>query len=475
MTSRNASESRGRGHSVEGEATILCGQLTFPPGSLPSQYLKGGTLPSQVNVESQFADHIRQQAWGGHKWDLDSVYAVVSRREHLEFDLGMQHGSVWYVPGVVQALNALVPGNISTLAHPVAKVAKEWGRCVPSLVDFAVESDKVIGFGRGTRVHSAANPLSKLEVPSRGGGFRSEDMRQLRSENRIHRTNRSHLLRDLISIQAVCINLDEVLMASKDLRVPSQGVQHDGLVYMFNCAVNSRSGNFTEHEGLQLNILQASAAMTGAATTAQRLQVLTDLLVKGRFTRQAVRACAKSWPMTSLAASAKASTTELISLLRQHRKRIYLKSDGLFELARRLGSVLGIPDVHLVANSLSYGPDHRVLGVTRPGDKAANSVDALFAQVRLHRHANKAPMFYLIIGGSDVDQAARTATSNHSVVNGVDLLISLNHSGIRDAPPASDWHANQISEVALAYRLAYQLQANAGVHKQGPSGGARRT
>ena len=161
--------------------------------------------------------------------------------------------------------------------------------------------------------------------------------------------------------------------------------------------------------------------------------------------------------------------------MRQHRKRIYLKSDGLFELARRLGSVLGIPDVHLVANSLSYGPDHRVLGVTRPGDKAANSVDALFAQVRLHRHANKAPIFYLIIGGSDVDQAARTATSNHSVVNGVDLLISLNHSGIRDAPPASDWHANQISEVALAFRLAYQLQANAGVHKQGPSGGARRT
>lgn len=465
------------GRAVEGTmspskigATVLCGPLTLKENSQTLQYLRGATLSSgDVPVPE-------------HQLDLDSAYAVVTRQEYYELKAGMHSGAVWYTPGLLQALNVLVPARNATYAGPnvgdgaPSEEAAAWedevrfgtadGGCLPSIVDFAIQSD-VAAHGAGRKRSSrAANPLSKTAHVEDGGGLSAEHVMAGDSSAAVEQNHasRTHFLRNLTLVRGVCINVD---LVHRMLSAPSAGAEldgnvraqdYDGLMHMFKCLqlslTREREGGGGGSES-ETEMALDSVAIGKAADTGDRLVALADFAVRHSVHRQLARECARTWR-----APVVLELVELVRLLQQHKQKVFLKSDGLADFTHSLAQALGVPDRYVVANSFTYSSDTGfITGITGPGGHPANSVEAVVAKVREHKQALKHSA-YLIIGGTPGDYAARRSSPH-----GADLLITLNHSGLPHAPPhtrseggqGADWNAYSLADVTLAFQLGYMM------------------
>ncbi len=466
------------------EATVVSGTLTLPPKSQPQQYLQGGTLPSAPE----------DKGMRGHQLDLDSAYAVVTRQEHYELNAGMHSGAVWYTPGLLQALAVLVPvrnasdAGVDVGADAPGQHAAAWehdvrlgtadGGCVPSIVDFAIESDVAARGGGRKRKHRAANPLSKTARVEDGGGLKAEHVMAGDASDAVAQKHANHtrFLRNLSLVRGVCINVDQV-HASYAASLPrgeppstERAQDYDGLMHMFKCLQRSVSGSKSQAE-----LAQASVAMGKAPSTAARLAALSDFAARHSFQRSQTRECVQAWR-----APVVPELQELVKMLQQHKQKVFLKSDGLADLTHRLAKVLNVPDRYVFANSWTYSPHSGgITGVIGPGGLPANSAEAVVAKVREHKKALKQSA-YLIIGGAPADYAARRSSPP-----GADMLITLNltsamrHGGsrehpqlqrtdahvlldarARESPPGgqgADWNAHSLAAVSLAFQLGYMV------------------
>jgi hypothetical protein len=481
LTASPALHEDADGRAVEGTmspprigATVLCGTLTLKENSQPLQYLRGATLssgPKDVPVPE-------------HQLDLDSAYAVVTRQEHYELKAGLHSGAVWYTPGLLQALNVLVParnatnGGTTVGEGALSEEAAAWedevrlgaadGGCLPSIVDFAIQSD-VAAHGAGRkRTSRAANPLSTTAHVEDGGGLSAEHVMAGDSSAAVEQehASRTHFLRNLTLVRGVCINVDQVhrmhsassARAGLDGNVRAQ--DYDGLMHMFKCLQFSLTRK-REREGgggseSEAELALDSVAIGKAADTGDRLVALADFAVRHSVHRQLARECARAWSSAPVVLE----LVELVRLLQQHKQKVFLKSDGLADFTHSLAQALGVPDRYVVANSFTYSPDTGfITGITGPGGHPANSVEAVLAKVREHKQALKHSA-YLLIGGTPGDYAARRSSPH-----GADLLITLNHSGLPHASPhtrseggqGADWNAHSLADVTLAFQLGYMM------------------
>lgn len=201
--------------------------------------------------------------------------------------------------------------------------------------------------------------------------------------------------------------------------------------------------------------------MVRGKTVADRLQALTDFLVSEKISRRQVRECVKTWE----APPVPKSLVMLVKLLSDVGKRVYLKSDGLYELTRAIARQLEVPDPLVSGNSLTFSSKGAVTGVVSFSQGIysyqANSPAAAVAKVVEHKLALKNAK-YAIIGGTEADFAAR-AVSPH----GADVLIALKRdtSSVREREGAAqsnvsladnkgkaDWNAKGVGKSCIRRR-----------------------
>lgn len=386
LAAATAASGIGEAKSVASEATtIICGTLTFAPNSPAVRLMRG-----QLLEQSQPTAYL--PAVPTHDLDLDCVSDVITGREDADFVAGVKSGSVWYVPGTLQALQSLVLPNISS-----STIAMDG--CVPFLVDFAVQFDRV----RRVRKH---------RMPA-------HDAEEGRAD--VVGNKSAVFLRELASTRAVCINIDEIFRASTtgDSQMLDTA-DYDGLRHMSRCVTSHQHIDGTSHT----HEAAMTTDMQRGKTVAEQLLVLTDLLVSENVSRRQVRKCVKAWnpPRVPRALAA------LVKVLADTGKRVYLKSDGLYELTRQVAQQLEVPDPHVSGNSLTFSSSGAVTGVVSFSQGIysyqANSPAAAVAKVREHKVALKNAK-YLIIGGTAGDVAARAASASTSA-RGADVLIALN-------------------------------------------------
>lgn len=375
---------------------------------------------------------------------LDSTSDVISGRVDFDFHMGIHSGSVWYQPGILQVIGALVPPDSPSKEAR----AKGWaaGGCVPTLVDFVQNKD----IGRGHRSDRVRNPLGNDIAGDSVVGMESSGVG--RQSNAKHNSSGAAFLRELTSVKGVCLNVDELFVASlKEL--PALADEHDGLRHMFRCVSAQVDG------GSEAQRAVVSVQMGRSITVAERLVALTEYLVAHKVSRQEVRKCFKSWTPPKCP-----GLSTLVKTLHQHGKRVMLRSDGLFELVRQVGGQLGIPDPHVTGHSLTFSGAGLVTGVVSFSQGIysyeANSAAAAMAKVGEHKVALRNAK-YAIIGGTEADLAARAAAPTESRA---DVLITIGPNRTtapghpRGVPAESapgkradaDWNAKDIGELVFS-------------------------
>jgi len=398
-----------------------------------------GTLPP----DSPALQHLRSY--------LDSTSDVISGRVDFDFYMGIHSGSMWYQPGILQVIGALVPPD-----SPIEEARTNgWaaGGCVPTLVEFVQNMDS----SRRHRSDRVRNPLGDVLSSSLVG---SESAGLERKSNAKHNSSAA-FLRELASVKGVCLNIDELFVSSTK-ELPSLADEHDGLRHMFRCVSAQVDG------GSQAQRADMSVQMGRSTTVAERLDALTKYLVAHKVSRQQVRTCFKSWTPPRCP-----GLSTLVKTLHEQGRRVMLRSDGLFELARQVGGQVGVPDPHVTGHSLTFSGGGLVTGVVSFSQGIysyeANSEAAAMAKVSEHKVALRNAK-YAVIGGTEADLAARSAAPPGSRA---DVLITIGPNrttapghprGVStESSPGkradADWNARDIGELVFTCFFVFQLPA----------------